>query len=441
MKKDDHWANITNDRGVLDGSSTAGRSFGKAGSADDIFNLRPTGTSDAITLSTLGGLSGFSDSIGRMYAERGGVLPHKRGRRVRYSRLMQAEQLSKEDVPSVPALFVVPVPSPMGELDPVITAYRHELGAAGGQCLIWMGLGNPGHQDGLFKKQMELPMRLGQDKRIGDFLRAVAADISEPDFVKGEYYKLAQNLGIPTGDLPAILFVAPDPVNTLAVLHLDVGMFKDPDHVQSSMLMLLKAISQDKILKRVPGGQFNKRTILNVQEYLGDVALELRNTTIDDTPRVALPVNNQHGSAIVTACGSDRGSTALTYVQYRQLLLQANRYDVIIDGIAGKCIKPHERNVKFREERLEPAEFKILRDYIVQRQPKMPTRVGGKHANYAAALRTLQKARQKLESSNGESSTPWFQPLRGGWQGPSLFLFSPPRGRRWLLIDLLPEAE
>lgn len=443
MKKTEHRAILTSGRGVLHNPSTAGRSYGNAGNADDILKLKVTGTTDAISLSPLRDLVGFNERTRLMYSERGGTLVSKRKRSMlnASSRSKSTKLQSEEAAASVPALFVVPIPPPAVELIPLFAAYRHQLGEAGGQCLIWRLIGNPKQQDSIFKVQIDDEMRSVRAKKIAEFLKGVDEEATESDFVGGEYYKLARNLGIPTADLPAILFVAPHPVDALAVLYLDVAMFRDVSRQQAVVLHLLKSITQDRIVGLAPGGQFTRQTMFNVQEYLDTVALELRNMTIDASQPIAVAGDEAQGTAFAIFCGSDRKRTDLNDDQYRRLKFQWNRYDVIIDGIAGKCFKPHERNVKYREEVLEPAELRILTDYIVRRRPLAPSRAGGKHSSTDTALRTLQKARAKLESIDGKKGALWFHQIRNGWGGPSRFQFSPPSGKRWLLIELKPEEE
>lgn len=428
-------------RGNIESGWTGGRSFGNAGSADDILKLGVSGTSQSITLTQLSGQSGLNDRLLRAYPERGmtRTSPHRRSAAGTRSRARRANQEVEASSATVPALMVVPIPSPAGELIAPIAAYRHQLGEAGGQCLIWRLIGNPKVQDSIFKEQIAGEPRSRGARITAAFLKAVDDAASETDFVEGEYYKLTRNLGIPPGDLPAILFVAPDPVNALAVLYLDVAMFRDDSLRQALALKLVESITQNKILGLMPDGQFSRQSMCGLQEYLDELAVELHNLTIHDSMPGARCGEAARDAASVIVHGSDCRGRKLSIDQYRRMRTQWGRYDVVIDGLEGKCIKPHESKPRDREIHLESAEYWILRDYIVNNCFVLPHKAGGSHANAASALRTLQKARQKLEYSGGKKGVRWFADDRS-WSRSSRFRFVPPQGKRWLLIDpVMPE--
>lgn len=423
-------------RGNIESGWTGGRSFGNAGSADDILKLGVSGTSQSITLTQLSGQSGLNDRLLRAYSERGmtRILPHRRAAASSKSRARRSNQETDANLATVPALMVVPVPSPAGELIAPLAAYRHQLGEVGGQILIWRLVGNPKVQDSIFKTQIDGELRSRGARMVAAFLKAVDGAASEADYIEGEYYKLTRYLGIPAKDLPAILFVAPDPVNALAVLYLDVAMFGDDSLRQTLALHLIESITQDKILGLVPDGQFSRHTMHGLQDYLDTVAVDLRNLTIHDSMPGARSGDAARDAASAIAYGSGHNKVQLSMDQYRRLMMQAGRYDVIIDGLEGKCIRPHESRLRDREQRLESAEFWILRDFIVKMHFVLPHKAGGRHASAESALRTLQKARLKLESSNGKKGVRWFDEDRS-WSRSSKYRFNPPRGMKWLLID------
>ncbi len=428
-------------RGNIDSGWTEGRSFGNAGSADDIFKLNVSGTSQSITLTRLSGQGSLNEKLMRAYAERGmtRTSPHRRPATSSRSHARRANQEVEANPATVPALMVVPIPSPAGELLSLLAAYRHQLGEVGGQCLIWHLIGNPKVQDSIFKEQIAGEPKSRGARITAAFLQAVEEAASEADFVEGEYYKLTRNFGIPPKELPAILFVAPDPVNALAVLYLDVAMFGDDSLRQALALQLVESITQDKILGLMPDGQFSRQTMCGLQEYLDEVAVELRNLTIHDSMPGARCGEAARDAASVIVHGSDYRGRKLSIDQYRRMRTQWGRYDVVIDGLEGKCIKPHESKPRDREIHLESAEYWILRDYIVKMCFVLPHKAGGSHANAASALRTLQKARQKLENSGGKKGVRWFADDRS-WSRSSRFRFVPPQGKRWLLIDpVMPE--
>jgi hypothetical protein len=126
----------------------------------------------------------------------------------------------------------------------------------------------------------------------------------------------------------------------------------------------------------------------------------------------------------------------LSHVQYEKLLARAEGFDLFIDGITKQACSRNGAKKGIRRERLTPAQYVMLGEYIVTRKIMRPvaTTLGKKLASAEAALKLFEKARRKVDVKVGRYRYRSFRLLKATCREANAFEFSPPKDLRFCLI-------
>lgn len=428
--------------------------FGPTSSADRLLAVKHVAADGGIRImpepSVRGGsrprswaLSWCDDDLYRMFhPERDGIrLWHERPRRRGPARTAAPQPV--ED--SVCGLLVIPIPTPRGELTSLVTAYGNHLGDAGGERLLWRTLDDPRLHDALYARQRTPAMARGDRASVREYLELGREQYLKDHYITAEYLALMQELGLPSQVAPLIVFAALDPVDMLAVLPLDVGMFTDCVREKALADHLLTDLSQEKILEFAAAGQFTPDSMQRLQQYLAEMGPKLRMSTglaqpiggDRDSGAIASATEAADGQAYATVMGFDQERRLLTKAAYCDIVKDLSGYDYVIDGVTRECHRRRQVGAPMRTQTLTPGQFCMIRGFIVTEGVHSPREFYvGKSTSFRTIMRQFDSARQMVEQPDTAGQFVLFKMHKRPTAAERSFEFSPPSEVRWLFLDL-----
>ena len=343
----------------------------------------------------------------------------------------------------VHGLVLLPIPSPNGELTRLVNAYGHLLGDAGGERLLWRPICNPRGTDAVYRRQRTKAMERVDKLCLADFEAGVTESGSEAHYIRGEYLEAVKEFGLRPRDLPVILFLALEPVNARAVLHIDHRMFTNARRRKILGDLLVEDLSEEKVLRHCADGVFTRSGMDELQAYLATVEKKISElarggsasqTRLDELPARRDGLENAGADAYAFAYDPGGKREPLSERAYEELHKRRNEYDFFIDGMTCRGFKRAEAGQVHQEASLTGAEFNMILFYVTRKGFRLPkTRSGNSTVDPKTARRTLQAARKKVDIKKGGAFT-LFAMRRGAPGEPSLYAFNPPEGSTWMVI-------
>lgn len=179
--------------------------------------------------------------------------------------------MAAESAKHVHGLIAFPIPTPDGELRALVEKYAHELGRAGGEAILWRPIGNPRSTDKIYCRQRTTEMEVADQRAAERFDNGVAQAGSPRHYIGGEYAQAIECFGLQRRKLPLILFLAGPPVNKQAILCLDDRLFERRATRQALADILLRELSEHRILAFATRGAITASSMRQIQGHLGHV--------------------------------------------------------------------------------------------------------------------------------------------------------------------------
>lgn len=353
----------------------------------------------------------------------------------------------------VHGLIVFPIPTPEGELTRFVRTYAHVLGDSGGERLLWRPIGDPRQVDDIYRRQQTPTMAQVDNASAAQFKREVAKAASQDHYIAGQNLLAGKRYGIRQSDLPVILFLACEPVNAHAVMHVDDRMLKSERCRRALADLLADEVSEQSVWRFADDGAFTRASVKRLQQHLVSVERKIchaanqsesltRSASAGRRYRAASGnAKTSSASAYAVVTGSDRHQSRLSKKQYEALVRERKKYDFLIDGLAHKCFKRTSPAKPHSEAKLTVSEFALLRAYILSGRRHRPIEFRWNDASpdEMSAIRLFNAARRKADIREGSGSFTLFRTHQGRSANLRTFEFDPPSTVRWLLIAE-PEA-
>lgn len=422
---------------------TSTRAFTGASSAERILNSRIVGTSDAIRIKPGRRISEGGHQIRWPSREEIATLVQRGPRR----RTLESSTSRVHVEPRVPGLLVVPQATSDGELYRFITKYKVHLADAGGSLLTWMRIGDPQDQDSIFRDQLSAATEPELKAWVAEYEAGVQHARSEEHYIDGENLNILKALGLPQRTLPAIFFLAPQPVLSWAVLRLDVAMFIDPIAERALSNHLIEDLASGQFAPYARGGGFTAARMQPLQCYLDFVEQEIRkgtNVRIEPPALVAghqgkEPAPYQQPSVApetyALAYGPGGDWRPLSKDEYRQQSAQFADIDYIIDAVARRCYKRRDRSMPHQEADCTVAQLRMISEMVLRPGLHHPYALRAADSSAAeVANRMMQAAILKVEEIKAADRVRLFSRQKGIAAKEHRYEFAPPADVSWRLI-------
>lgn len=140
---------------------------------------------------------------------------------------------------------------------------------------------------------------------------------------------------------------------------------------------------------------------------------------------------------VYCACRTHEGVSSLTHDAYRDLKSRAYEFEMLLDGQRMFGMR-RNRDGSTQEQELLPSEFEMLREYIESGRILRPAQTSaGSRSSEAAARKTFENARRKVDIPITRYSWRAFVLRKRSPSTMNAFEFSPPEGFRYCLITPL----
>lgn len=173
--------------------------------------------------------------------------------------------------PCVYGLIAFPVPTPDGELLTLVQKYAHHLGRSGGEAIVWRPIDNPRSTDEIYRRQRTAEMEDADRHAVERFDDGAAQAGSRRHYIGGEYARAIQSFGLQRQKLPVILLIARPPLDMHAILCLDDRLFAQRATSQALANILLRELSERKLMAFSEGGAITARSMRQIQRHLDHV--------------------------------------------------------------------------------------------------------------------------------------------------------------------------
>lgn len=431
------------DWGIPDTRDTSTRAFTGVSGAERILNARIISTDGSIRVEPGRRTSEGGHPIRWPSREAISTLT-QRGPRRRY---LEGPATRPQQEPSVPGLLLVPQATSDGELYRFITKYKVYLADAGGTLLTWMRIGDPEDQDRIFRDQIGTASEHELKSWIAEYEAGVKDARSQEHYIDRENLEILKALGLPQRTLPAVFFLAPQPVLAWAVLRLDVAMFLDPIAERSLATHFIEDLGSDKLAAYAKGGGFTATRMKSLQRYLDSVEQETRKGTNMRMAPPALVVDQQRNEpapyqqpavaadTYALAYGPGGDWSQMTRAEYMEACAQLDDIDYLIDAIGLKCRKRNGRNMPHQEANFTFTQMHMISQTMLRSGLHRPHRLRGEDAAVTdAANRMMQVALFKVEGLKGAERNRLFVYHKGAAPKDHRYEFAPPAGISWRLF-------